>query len=281
MQLQSKVEKVLANLPINANLSVLGLPPEQLALHLIEIDRKLGRHFAMGKGNDAHLSMARWGFIAEGVDIRSLEAAFNSTGFAEERPIAQSPESTGKSKSKSGSPSRNMGELLTPAVLVTLGLDQVATGATSTQYMSATGRSLPHDDQPIQRSLSRLTLVSRADNYRMQHLLWSYLSAVFDMRQVTDLCETFFAVDALQQLLILLTNGVHAARTEIDHALLELGSRICTTGADLAKLQSDFYAYSVLHNIIHALGARHDPEEGVEYHHAPVSPSEASEWSSP
>jgi hypothetical protein len=77
----------------------------------------------------------------------------------------------------------------------------------------------------------------------MQSLLWSYLSAFFDMRQFTDLCETFFAVDALQRLLILLTNGFHAARTEIDQALLELGTCICTTGTVLAKLQSDFYAY--------------------------------------
>jgi hypothetical protein len=77
----------------------------------------------------------------------------------------------------------------------------------------------------------------------MQHLLWAYLSAIFDMLQLTDLFETFFAVDALQRLLILLTNGVHAARTEIDQVLLELGTCICTTGTVLAKLQSDFYAY--------------------------------------
>ena len=105
----------------------------------------------------------------------------------------------------------------------------------------------------------------------MQTLLWSFLSATFDMRFFIDeepltknvllpltltcasstfdmrffidLSETFFAVDAYQQLLILLTNGVHADRTEINQGILELGNHICTTGTDLVQLQSDFYAY--------------------------------------
>ena len=72
------------------------------------------------------------------------------------------------------------------------------------------------------------------------------------MRPFIDLSKTFFAVDANQQLLILLTNSVHADRTEINQGILELGNRLCTTGTDLVQLQSDFYAYSVLY-IIHGL----------------------------
>ena len=50
-----------------------------------------------------------------------------------------------------------------------------------------------------------------------------------------------------------MTNGVHADSTEINQGILELGNCICTTGTDLVQLQSDFYAYSVLYNIIHGL----------------------------
>ena len=134
-----------------------------------------------------------------------------------------------------------------PASLVTLGLDQASTGAAETEHMSATGRV------KLRRSISSIAFLTRADNYRMQTLFWSYLSATFDMRPFLDLSETFFAVDAYQQLLILLTNGVHADRTEINQGILELGNRLCTTGTDLVQLQSDIYAYSVLYNIIRGL----------------------------
>ena len=252
-QQQLKFEKVLANLPISANLSVFNLPPEQTALHLLEVNRKVNRHFAMGKGATEPLNMSRWNLVAECVDIQKMDTVFNDDGFLDEHvKIEQSPDSAEKPPAQSGSRSNTERfPVLTPDALATLGLDPASTGAFGTPYLSATGRILSPDDKPLRRSIVSVSLLSRADNYRMQLLLWSYLSAVFDMSPFIDLSDTFFAVDAYQQILILLTNGVHAARTEINQSILELGTRVCTTDTDLAKLHSDFYAFSVLHNIIH------------------------------
>ena len=74
----------------------------------------------------------------------------------------------------------------------------------------------------------------------MQTLLWSYLSPAFDMSKFPDLSSSFFAVDAYQQLQILLTNLAHAARSAINPSILELGTHICTTVAELTTQQFDF-----------------------------------------
>ena len=180
----------MANLPISTNLNVLGLPPAQLALHLLEVDRKLKRTYAMGKGGDQHLSMDRRGFIGDCVNIQALDVDFNNTGtmlFKGGSQFEDAPESKVKPKAKSGAQVSSV--LLYPDALVTLGLDQASIGAAETEHMSATGRVISLDDK-LRRSINSITFLTRADNYSMQTLLWSFLSATFDMRFSTAL-DTF------------------------------------------------------------------------------------------
>ena len=94
----------MANLTISTNLNVLGLPPAQLALHLLEVDRKLKCTYAMGKGSDQPLSMDRWGFIGDCVNIQALDVEFNNTGtmlFKGGSQFEDAPESKVKPKAKS------------------------------------------------------------------------------------------------------------------------------------------------------------------------------------
>ena len=94
----------------------------------------------MGKGSDQHLSMDRWGFIVDCVNIQVLDVEFNNTGsmlFQGDPQLEDAPES--KVKSKATSDAQVSSVLLTPDALVTLGLDQASTGAAKTYHMSATG----------------------------------------------------------------------------------------------------------------------------------------------
>ena len=128
----------MANLPISTNLNVLGLPPAQLALHLLEVDRKLKCTYAMGKGSDQPLSMDRWGFIGDCVNLQALDVEFNNTGtmlFKGDPQLEDAPEFKVKSKAKSGAQDSSV--LLTSDAPVTLGLDQASTGAAETEHMSA------------------------------------------------------------------------------------------------------------------------------------------------
>ena len=114
----------MTNLPISTNLNVLGLPPAQLALHLVEVDHKLKRTYAMGKGGDQHVSMDRWGFIGDCVNLQALDVEFNNTGtmlFKGDPHLEDAPEFKVKSKAKAGAQASSV--LLTPDALVTLGLD--------------------------------------------------------------------------------------------------------------------------------------------------------------
>ena len=156
----------MASLPISTNLNVLGLPPAQLAFHLLEVDRKLKRTYAMGKGNDQHLSMERWGFIGDCVNIQALDVEFKNTGsmlFQGDPQLEDALESKVESKAKSGAQASSV--LLTPNALVTLGLDQASIGAAETEHMSATGRVIALDDK-LRWSISSIAFLTRADNYR-------------------------------------------------------------------------------------------------------------------
>ena len=70
----------------------------------------------------------------------------------------------------------------------------------------------------------------------MQTLLWTHLSAAFDMSKFPDLSSSFFAVDAYQQLLILLTNRARADRSAINQSIPEFGTRICKTDTNLTTI---------------------------------------------
>ena len=117
------------------------------------------------------------------------------------------------------------------------------------RQFSATGQLLETTDITCQY-IRTIYLLDDNSLFRLNTHLWTLLNAAFDLSAFTELSPKYSAAHAYKLLLILLYNRTHYARVSITKAIQMLPSNPCTTGAELAALNSSVVAYSVLHNVL-------------------------------
>ena len=140
--------------------------------------------------------------------------------------------------------------LLAPNTLLRSGMHVSFLPPGEHHFYSSTGAVLIPDD-PLRRKARYLDEMDNHVLYALDKALWPLLRALFIMKDFRKSVASCSAMHAYQLLSVLLFNRVHLEKNNSTPLLGSFYLRTISSCQDLVSLMDDFYAYTVIHNVLH------------------------------